>query len=70
MNTSTAPHQLQWMINVGVKLVDVRWLEGMDGSIDLHMPHNRERIERIYTEAFSRVLESSTPELYVRQALN
>ena len=70
MNTSTALNQLQWMINVGVTLVYVRWLEGMDGSIDLHMAHNRDRIERIYTEAFSRILESSTPELYVRQALN
>lgn len=70
MNTPTAPNQLQWMISVGIEIVDVRWLEGMEGLIDLHMPGNRARIERIYTEAYSRILESSTPELYVRQTLN
>lgn len=48
MNTSAAPKQLQWMINVGVNQTDVDWLERMDGSDDLHMLGNRERIERIY----------------------
>lgn len=70
MNTSTAPNQLQWMLNVGVNQTDVRWLESMGGSIELHMPGNRERIERIYTDAYARILASSTPELYVKQALN
>lgn len=70
MNTSAAPKQLQWMINVGVNQTDVDWLERMDGSDDLHMPGNRERIERIYTDAYSRILKSSTPELYVKQTLN
>ncbi|SIR88085.1 hypothetical protein SAMN05880566_13315 [Janthinobacterium sp. TND4EL3] len=70
MNTSAAPKQLQWMINVGVNQTDVDWLERMDGSDDLHMLGNRERIERIYTDAYSRILKSSTPELYVKQTLN
>lgn len=70
MNTSAAPKQLQWMINVGVNQADVDWLERMDGSDDLHMPGNRERIERIYTDAYSRILKSCTPELYVKQTLN
>ncbi|WP_058048801.1 hypothetical protein [Janthinobacterium sp. Ant5-2-1] len=70
MNTSAAPKQLQWMINVGVNQADVDWLERMDGSDDLHMPGNRERIERIYTDAYSRILKSSTPDLYVKQTLN
>lgn len=70
MNTSAAPKQLQWMINVGVNQADVDWLERMDGSDDLHMPGNRERIERIYTDAYSRILKSSTPALYVKQTLN
>jgi hypothetical protein len=58
------------MINVGVSQADVSWLARMGTSIELHMPGNRERIERIYTEAYSRILESSTPELYVKQTLN
>lgn len=70
MNTSAAPKQLQWMINVGVSRADVHWLERMDGSVDLHMPGNRERIERIYTEAYALILKSSTPELYLKQSLN
>lgn len=70
MNTSAAPKQLQWMINVGVNQTDVDWLERMDGSDDLHMLGNRERIERIYTDAYSRILKSSTPDLYVKQTLN
>ena len=70
MNTSAAPKQLQWMINVGVNQADVDWLERMDGSDDIHMPGNRERIERIYTDAYSRILKSSTPDLYVKQTLN
>lgn len=70
MNTATAPNQLQWMLNVGVDQADVRWLERMGGSIELHMPGNRERIERIYTDAYSRILESGSPELYVKQTLN
>lgn len=70
MNTSAAPKQLQWMINVGVNQADVDWLKRMDGSDDLHMLGNRERIERIYTDAYSRILKSSTPELYVKQTLN
>jgi len=70
MNTSTAPTQLQWMINVGVDQSDVQWLALMEGSIELHMPGNRERISRIYTDAYSRILDSSTPELFVKQTLN
>jgi hypothetical protein len=70
MNTSTAPKQFQWMLNVGVDQADVSWLVSMGASIELHMPGNRERIERIYTDAYSRILGSSTPELYVKQTLN
>lgn len=70
MNTIAASNQLQWMLNVGVDQADVRWLESMAGSIELHMPGNRERIERIYVYAYSRILESDTPALYVKQTLN
>lgn len=70
MNTSTAPNQLQWMITVGVDQDDVSWLESMYGSPELHMPGNRARIERIFVDAYSRILESSAPELYVMQTLN
>lgn len=70
MNTITASNQLQWMLNVGVNQADVRWLESMSGSIEMHMPGNRERIEQIYVDAYSRILASDTPELYVKQTLN
>jgi hypothetical protein len=70
MNTIAASNQLQWMITVGVNQADVRWLESMHGSPELHMPGNRARIERIFVDAYSRILESETPELYVKQTLN
>lgn len=73
MNTSSTVSKIssfQWMTNVGVDDADVTWLERMSGSIELHMPGNRERIAHIYTIAIARMLASDTPHLHLLHTLN
>lgn len=73
MNTSSAAQKntsFQWMTNVGVDVADVTWIESMSGSIELHMPGNRERLETIYTTALARMLASDQPHLHLLHTLN
>lgn len=73
MNTALAARtkkSLQWMKRVGVDEVDVDWLERMEGSIELHMPGNRDRAEHIYKSAITRILASEKPELHIIHTLN
>lgn len=58
------------MLAVGVNKEDVRWLESMYGSPALHLPANRARIEQIFVDAYTRILQSATPEFFVKQTLN
>lgn len=68
--TAGTKKSLQWMKRVGVDDADVEWLESMEGSIELHMPGNRDRVEHIYTSAITKILASEKPELHIIQTLN
>lgn len=61
-SNTTVQQSLQWMINLGVEKGEVEWLEGMQGSLDLHLPVHRTRVEQIYSAAISRWMESPAPE--------
>lgn len=72
MNSAlTAPiiDSLQWMIEMGVSQGDVLWLELLSGSVELHMPGNRDRVERIWKTAISAMLKSESPISHLAQAL-
>jgi hypothetical protein len=68
--TTLKNSSFQWMIALGVSLVDVDWLESMSGSVELHLLGNRERVERIWTTAIAGMLKSDTPVAHLAQALN
>ncbi|UTY55847.1 hypothetical protein [Massilia sp. erpn] len=59
----------QWMLALDVTQDDVNWLEGMSGSIELHLLGNRERVERIWTTAITGILKSDSPEAHLAHAL-
>jgi len=58
-NPSLNPYA--WMISAGVGEDDVEWLLQRQGSMELHASENRQRVERIYSDAMARVLNSTSP---------
>lgn len=61
-STNTVQQSLQWMISLGVDQREVEWLGEMHGSMDLHLPIHRQRVEQIYSAAIGRWMESPAPE--------
>jgi hypothetical protein len=63
MPTLAAPknQSFQWMSRVGINAADVNWLEVMNGSPELHLPGNRDRVAHIYQSAFGALLASPRP---------
>jgi hypothetical protein len=61
-SANTVQKSLQWMINLGVDQGEVEWLGEMQGSMDLHLPIHRQRVEQIYSAAIGRWMESPDPE--------
>lgn len=69
MNTPTA-QSLQWMLDLGMPQADVTWLQDMSGSAELHMPGKRDRVERIWKQAITMMMQSPSPVTHLAQALN
>lgn len=73
MNTTlTAPAQtsFHWMLELGVSAIDVTWLEQMSGSVELHMPGNRDRVEYIWKKAIGLMLDSASTAVHLAHAMN
>lgn len=68
--TTPATQSLQWMLDLGVPETDVTWLQDMSGSAELHMPGKRDRVERIWKQAITMMLQSPSPIAQLAQALN
>jgi hypothetical protein len=68
--TTPATQSLQWMLDLGVPETDVTWLQDMSGSAELHMPGTRDRVERIWKQAITMMLQSPSPITQLAQALN
>lgn len=56
MSNSTKPDSLQWMIDVGVCGIEVRWLERMIGSPKLTHPVAARRVEEIQKQAYEKLV--------------
>jgi hypothetical protein len=68
--TTPATQSLQWMLDLGVPEADVTWLQDMNGSAELHMPGKRDRVERIWKQAITMMLQSPSRMAQLAQALN
>jgi hypothetical protein len=65
-----AKKSFQWMIHAGVSVSDVNWLEGMNGSQELHLPVYQKRVENIFKVAVDGVLSSEKPAEVLMLSLN
>ena len=65
-----ASKSLLWMIHAGVDVSDVEWLERMAGSVELHLPSARARVEHIYKLALDGILSTPSPAMFIRTKLN
>lgn len=68
--TTATNTSFTWMLALGVSQMDVTWLENMSGSVELHMPGNRDRVECIWKKAIGLMLNSASPATHLAQAMN
>jgi hypothetical protein len=59
----------EWMLVLGIDWADVIWLETLCGTVELHLPGNIERVDRIWKKAITAILTSSSPARHLAQAL-
>lgn len=69
-NVPTPNTSFQWMINANVNASDLEWLKRMEGSVELHATNNRERVQRIYTDAVAGLLSKAPTVADLIKSLN